>query len=63
MALNRKVRLALFAFYRGGEECFGSSGCRPVRKLSPLPDLLALGPVSHGILALAISRGDRDIEL
>lgn len=62
-ALNRMVRLALFAFYRGGEECFSASGCRPGRSLPRIPDLLALGPVSQGIVALAISRGDRDIEL
>jgi hypothetical protein len=61
-ALNRKVRLALFAFYRGGEESFAASGCRPGRNFPRIPDLLALGPVSHGILALAVSRGDRDIE-
>jgi len=62
-ALNRKVRLALFAFYRGGEESFAASGGRPVRNFPCIPDLLALGPVSHGVLVLAISRGDRDVEL
>ncbi len=62
-ALNRNVRLALFAFLRGGEECFESADSRPAKHFSHLPDLLALGPVSHGILALAISRGDGDIAL
>lgn len=62
-ALNRNVRVALFAFYRGGEESFAPSGRRPGRNMPWIPDLLALGPVSQSILALAISRGDRDIEL
>jgi hypothetical protein len=58
--VNRRLRLALSAFYRGGKEFPMQPAVVSTGSISGIGDQLAIGSLSQAILALAFSRGSTD---
>ena len=59
-ALNRRLRLTLLSFYRSNEQVFEALALPRQTGVGKYIDILAAGPLSQAVLALAFSRGGTD---